>query len=49
MAWVLMAQSCGGCVQYRGQIQGVVKHTHPNAAVNTLELLRVRQEPSFPV
>ncbi|NXO98235.1 MICA3 monooxygenase, partial [Certhia brachydactyla] len=47
MAWVLMTQSCGGCVQNRGQIQGVVKHTYPNAAVNTLELLRVSQEQSF--
>lgn len=47
MAWMLMTQSCGGCVQYRGQIQGVVKHTYPNAAVNTLELLRVSQERSF--
>ncbi|NXA73746.1 MICA3 monooxygenase, partial [Thryothorus ludovicianus] len=44
MAWVLMTQSCGGCVQYRGQVQGVVKHTCPNAAVNTLG---VSQEPSF--
>lgn len=25
-----------------------VKHTYPNAALNTLELLGVRQEPSFP-
>lgn len=47
MAWVLMTQSCGGCVQSRGQIQGVVKHTYPDAAVNTLQLLRVSQEPSL--
>ncbi|KAF2979716.1 hypothetical protein EK904_012740 [Melospiza melodia maxima] len=47
MAWVLMTQSCGGCVQSRGQIQGVVKHTYPNAAVNTLQLLRVSQERSL--
>lgn len=41
MAWMLMTQGCGGYGQYGEQIDWVVKHTYPNAAVNTLELLRV--------